>query len=139
MEINDITYAIRGAVFEVNKILGYGFLEKVYERALIYELHERGLKAESQPLKVLYKDNLVGEYFVDILVEDSVIVELKAADRIEKKHEAQLLNYLKATGINVGLLVNMKHPKAEIRRMVLSFARRATGIISGHVGRILSA
>ena len=71
MEINDITYAIRGAVFEVNKILGCGFLEKIYERALIYELHERGLKAESQvPLKVFYKDNLVGEYFVDILVDD---------------------------------------------------------------------
>jgi len=120
MEINDITYAIRGAVFEVNKILGCGFLEKVYERALIYELRERGLKAESQlPLKVLYKDNLVGDYFADIIVEDCVIVELKAADRMEKIHEAQLLNYFKATGINVGLLVNMKHPKAEIKRMVL--------------------
>jgi len=120
MEINDITYAIRGAVFGVNKILGCGFLEKVYERALIYELRERGLKAESQlPLKVLYKDNLVGDYFADIIVEDCVIVELKAADRMEKIHEAQLLNYFKATGINVGLLVNMKHPKAEIKRMVL--------------------
>ena len=120
MEINDITYAVRGAVFEVNKILGSGFLEKVYERALIYELRERGLKAESQvPLKVLYKGNLVGDYFADIIVEDCVIVELKAADRIEKIHEAQLLNYLKAAGINVGLLVNMKHPRAEIKRMVL--------------------
>ena len=128
MEINDITYAIRGAVFEVNKILGCGFLEKVYERALIYELRERGLKAESQvPLKVLYKDNLVGEYFADILVEDCVIVELKAADRIEKTHEAQLLNYLKATGINVGLLVNMKHPKAEIKRMVLDLPEGQDG------------
>ena len=120
MEINDITYAVRGAVFEVNKILGSGFLEKVYERALIYELRERGLKAESQvPLQVLYKGNLVGDYFADIIVEDCVIVELKAADRIEKIHEAQLLNYLKAAGINVGLLVNMKHPRAEIKRMVL--------------------
>ena len=120
MEINDITYAVRGAVFEVNKILGSGFLEKVYERALIYELREKGLKAESQvPLKVLYKGNPVGDYFADIIVEGCVIVELKAADRIEKIHEAQLLNYLKAAGINVGLLVNMKHPRAEIKRMVL--------------------
>ena len=115
-----ITYAVRGAIFEVNKILGSGFLEKVYERALIYELRERGLKAESQvPLKVRYKGNLVGDYYADILVEDCVIVELKAADKIEKIHEAQLLNYLRAAGISVGLLVNMKHPKAEIKRMVL--------------------
>ena len=120
MEINDITYAIRGAVFEVNRILGSGFLEKVYEKALIFELRDRNLKAESQvPLKVYYKENLVGEYYVDILVEDKVIVELKAVERLEKMHEAQLLNYLRATGIHVGLLVNMKHPKAEIKRMVL--------------------
>ena len=128
MEINDITYAVRGAVFEVNKILGSGFLEKVYERALIYELRERGLKAESQvPLKVLYKGNLVGDYFADIIVEDCVIVELKAADRIEKIHEAQLLNYLKAAGINVGLLVNMKHPRADIKRMVLDLPEGQDG------------
>ena len=120
MDINDITYAIRGAVFEVNRVLGSGFLEKVYEKALIFELRDRNLKAESQvPLKVYYKENLVGEYYVDILVEDQVIVELKAVERLEKMHEAQLLNYLRATGIHVGLLVNMKHPKAEIKRMVL--------------------
>jgi len=120
MDINDITYAIRGAVFEVNRILGSGFLEKVYEKALIFELRDRDLKAESQvPLKVFYKENLVGDYFADILVEDQVIVELKAVEKLEKIHEAQLLNYLRATGIHVGLLVNMKHPKAEIKRMVL--------------------
>jgi GxxExxY protein len=120
MDINDITYAVRGAVFEVNRILGSGFLEKVYEKALILELHDRGLKAEGQvPLKVFYKENLVGDYFADILVEDQVIVELKAVKKLEKIHEAQLLNYLRATGIRVGLLVNMKHPKAEIMRMVL--------------------
>ena len=120
MDINDITYAIRGAVFEVNRILGSGFLEKVYEKALILELRDRGLKAEGQvPLKVFYKENLVGDYFADILVEDQVIVELKAVEKLGKIHEAQLLNYLRATGIRVGLLVNMKHPKAEIKRMVL--------------------
>ena len=120
MEINDITYEIRGAIFEVNRILGSGFLEKVYENALILELRGRGLKAENQvPLKVFYKENLVGEYFADILVEDQVIVELKSVERLQKLHEAQLLNYLRATGIRIGLLVNMKHPKAEIKRMVL--------------------
>jgi GxxExxY protein len=88
---------------------------------LIIELRDRGLKAEAQvPLKVFYKERVVGDYFADILVEDQVIVELKAVERLEKIHEAQLLNYLKTTGLCVGLLVNMKHPKAEIRRMVLN-------------------
>jgi len=120
MDINDITYAINGAVFEVNKVLGPGFLEKVYENALLSELRSRGLSVENQtPIEVFYKDVCVGEYFADILVEDKVIVELKTAERIEKIHEAQLLNYLKATGIQVGLLVNFRHEKAEIKRLVL--------------------
>ena len=120
MKVNEITYEIRGAVFEVNRVLGSGFLEKVYENALIVELKLRGLNVQSQvPLKVQYKDNPVGDYFADIVVEGQVIVELKVAERIEKFHEAQLINYLRATGIRVGLLVNMKHPKAEIKRMVL--------------------
>jgi len=123
MDINDITYAINGAVFEVNRILGSGFLEKVYENALLVELKKRGLKAESQvPTRVLYKESVVGEYIADILVEDKVIVELKTVKTLEKIHEAQLLNYLKATGIRVGILVNFKHPKAEIRRMVLNLS-----------------
>jgi GxxExxY protein len=120
MDINDITYAINGAVFEVNRILGSGFLEKVYENALLVELKRLGIKAESQvPIKVLYKEKVVGEYIADLLVEDKVIVELKTVENIDKVHEAQLLNYLKATGIRVGILVNFKHPKAEIKRMVL--------------------
>jgi GxxExxY protein len=122
MEINDVTYAVRGAVFEVNRVLGPGFLEKVYENALLVELRKRGLKADSQvPIKISYKGEMVGEYIADILVEDKVIVELKAVESLEKIHEAQLLNYLRATGIRAGLLVNMKHPKAEIKRMVLNF------------------
>lgn len=119
MDINDITYAINGAVFEVNRVLGPGFLEKVYENALLIELKSRGLKAESQvSIKVLYKDDVVGEYIADILVEESVIVELKTLESLEKIHEAQLLNYLKATGLNIGMLVNFRHPKAEIKRLV---------------------
>ena len=121
MDLNAITYGIRGAVFEVNRVLGSGFLEKVYENALLIELHARGFKAESQvPIKVYYKENIVGEYIADILVEGAVIVELKTVEKLEKLHEAQLLNYLKGTGIKVGMLVNMKYPKAEIKRMVLN-------------------
>jgi GxxExxY protein len=121
MDLSDITYGIRGAVFEVNRVLGAGFLEKVYENALLIELRARGFKAESQvPIKVYYKENVVGEYIADILVESTVIVELKTVEKLEKLHEAQLLNYLKGTGIQVGILVNMKYPKAEIKRMVLN-------------------
>lgn len=120
MELNDITYEIRGAIFEVNKILGSGFLEKVYENALLIELKNRELKAASQvPLKVSYKDEIVGDYFADIIVEDKVLVELKTVDKLGRIHEAQLLNYLKATGIQVGLLINFYHPKVEIKRFVL--------------------
>lgn len=120
MEINDITYAINGAIFEVNKVLGPGFLEKVYENALLHELKNRRLKAVCQaPITVNYKGQCVGEFFADILVENRVIIELKTVEKIEKIHEAQLLNYLKATGIQVGLLVNFRHPKAEIKRLVL--------------------
>jgi len=121
MEINDITYSINGAVFEVNNILGPGFLEKVYEDALLVELKRRGLKVKNQvPISVSYKGEVVGEYFADLLVEDKVIVELKTVESLDKAHEAQLLNYLKATDFQVGLLVNFRHKKADIKRMVLS-------------------
>ena len=120
MNIDDITYQIRGAVFEVNRVLGHGFLEKVYEKALMIELSRRGLSVENQVrLKVIYKEEIVGEYFADLLVEGSVIVEIKAVTHLLKEYQAQLLNYLKATGIQVGLLVNFTRDKAEIKRMVL--------------------
>jgi len=120
VKIEELTYKIRGAIFEVNRVLGYGFLEKVYENALMIELQERGLKAESQvPISVRYKQKEVGEYFADIVVEDEVILELKAVESLQKIHEAQLLNYLKATDYKVGFLVNFTHPKAVIKRFVL--------------------
>ena len=126
MEIDDVTYAINGAVFEVNKILGPGFLQKVYENAMLVELSKRGIKAESQvPINVSFKDQQVGEYVADLFVEDKVIVELKTVNQLEKIHEAQLLNYLKATGINVGLLVNFRHEKAEIKRLVFNLPERS--------------
>jgi len=120
MDINELTYLINGAIYEVNRELGVGFLEKVYENALLIELNEKGLKSENQvPIKVKYKGKDVGEYFADIVVEDQVIIELKSVESLQKIHEAQLLNYLKATGYKIGLLVNFTHPKAEIRRFVL--------------------
>jgi len=119
LSIDDVTYAIRGAVFEVNKVLGAGFLEKVYENALVLELKSRGLKVQAQaPLQVRYKGALVGEFSVDLLIEDSVIVELKSVERILSVHEAQLLNYLKASGLRVGLLVNFGKTRATVRRFV---------------------
>ena len=120
MDINELTYRINGAVYEVNKELGSGFLEKVYENALLLELRKIGLRAEAQvPITVKYKNENVGEYAADMVVEDLVILELKAVESITKLHEAQLLNYLKATGYKVGLLINFTHPKAQIKRFLL--------------------
>lgn len=120
MDINDLTYKINGAIYEVNRVLGSGFLEKVYENALIEELKDIGLKAENQvPINVRYKGKDVGEYYADIIVENTVIIELKAIDSLQKIHEAQLLNYLKATDCEIGLLVNFTHPKAEIKRFIV--------------------
>ena len=118
--INDLTYQINGAIYEVNKVLGSGFLEKVYENALLIELRERGLEAENQvSIKVNYKSEIVGEYLADIIVNSLVILEIKAIETLQKVHEAQLLNYLNATGYKIGLLVNFTHPKAVIKRFIL--------------------
>ncbi|SHJ56762.1 GxxExxY protein [Malonomonas rubra DSM 5091] len=119
MGIDDITYRINGAIYEVNRVLGHGFLEKVYEKALLHELRECGLKAESQvPIPVSYKGFSVGDYFADIVVEGKVLLELKSVKVLDKSHEAQLLNYLKATNIPIGLLINFTFPKAVIKRFV---------------------
>ena len=120
MEEEELTFKIRACVYEVFRVLGAGFLEQVYQQALLHELELHGLRAEAQrALEVTYKEKTVGHYVPDIMVEDRVVVELKAVESLTKAHEAQLLNYLKASGIRVGLLVNFAHPKAEIRRFVL--------------------
>ena len=114
-----ITGQIIAAAFEVYNLLGYGFLEKVYENSMIRELQLKGLEATAQyPVKVKYKDAEVGDYYADILVEEKVIVELKTGEAFNPLHEAQLLNYLKATGIKVGLLINFGPRKCEYRRLV---------------------
>ena len=123
MKINDITYKINGAIFEVNRILGPGFLEKVYENALLIELNECGVEAKSQvPINVLFKNNTVGKFVADILVENKVIIEIKTVEKLAPIHKAQLLNYLKATGLNIGFLVNFKSKKAEIDRVVFNLS-----------------
>jgi GxxExxY protein len=120
MDIDDLTYKINGAIFKVNKVLGAGFMEKVYENALMIELRNMGLNAKAQvPINVKYEGEIVGEYFADIVVEDKVVLELKAVEYLEKIHEVQLLNYLNATKYNIGLLVNFTYPKAIIKRFVL--------------------
>ena len=117
---SEITEAIIKAYYNVYNKLGYGFLEKVYENALIIELNNLGLKAEKQiAIKVFYEGKEVGNYFADLIVNDSVIIELKAAESLREEHEAQLLNYLKATEIEVGLLLNFGS-KAQFKRKVFS-------------------
>lgn len=116
----DLVYAINACVFEVYRQLGHGFLEKVYENALVREFQAREIAVEAQvPFSVRYKGAIVGEYFADLVVAGRVIVEVKAIERLHPAHEAQILNYLKATGKKVGLLVNFNHPKATIKRFVL--------------------
>jgi GxxExxY protein len=122
-DYNDtLTEQVLGAVFEVSNTLGSGFLEKVYERALLREFALRGIRAEAQvPIAVMYKGYCVGEYFPDFLVEESLIVELKCVDRLANEHTAQCLNYLRATGRTVCLLVNFQRAKVEWRRIVSGF------------------
>src|ERR1700720_258507 len=115
----EITEAIIGAAFEVYNQLGYGFLERVYHRALQVELLRRGFRAELEKrITVRYKDAIVGEYDADLIVAESVLVEVKIAAQYDKRDEAQLLNMLKATGLKVGVLANFGRYKVEYKRLV---------------------
>src|SRR5258708_295683 len=118
-EHQELTRAIIGAAFEVHRVLGYGFLEKVYQRAMQEELQLRELKAELEPrIKVFYKGLVVGDYQADILVDERVIVELKVARDYNSDDEPQLLNELKATGMKIGLLINFGRTKVEFKRFI---------------------
>lgn len=120
MEDEKLTYKIRGCVYEVSKELGAGFLEQVYKNALLDELTNAGLQCEAEKkITVQYKGKEIGHYVADIIVEQKIILELKAQKQLTKAHEAQILNYLKATKLKVGLLINFTHPKAEVKRYVL--------------------
>ena len=117
-----LTETALAAIFEVANTLGAGFLEKVYHRALLKELRIRGLQTVSQPsFRVIYKGECVGEYFADLLVENTVLVELKCVERLANEHTAQCLNYLHASGKTLCLLVNFQRPKVEWKRIVHHF------------------
>jgi len=125
---SEITEKIIKAFYKVNNTLGFGFLEKVYENSMVIELRKMGCKVlQQRNIKVYYEGEEVGDYYADLLVDDLVIVELKAAEAIHEDHEAQLINYLKATEIEVGLLLNFGK-KAEFKRKVFSSARKKTAI-----------
>jgi len=122
----DVTGKIIQAFFTAYNALGYGFSEKVYQNALVLELGKLGLQIEPQKrIRVYYDDQVVGEYIADIVVNGVVIVELKAVRRLLREHEAQLLNYLKATKIEVGLLLNFG-PNAEFKRKVYDNERKGS-------------
>jgi GxxExxY protein len=124
-DFNSLTEQVLGAVFEVSNTLGAGFLERVYHRALLAELRLRGLKAASEvTFPVTYKGHPVGEYFADIVVQDALVVELKSAERLSPEHKAQCLNYLRASGLTLCLLVNFQNPKVEWKRIVNEFQVR---------------
>jgi GxxExxY protein len=115
----ETTKKIIGAAFEVHDQLGYGFLERVYQRALQVELLRRGATAEIEKrIQVHYKGAVVGDYDADVLVDGCVIVEIKVAPQYDKRDEAQLLNQLKATGLKVGMLLNFGRAKLEYKRLV---------------------
>ncbi len=118
MLYEELTSQIINACFEVSNELGAGFLENVYQNALMIALQDKGMKVVSQfPFTVMFRGKPVGSYYADILVEDKVIVEVKAVSVLAPEHQAQVINYLKASGIEVGLLVNFSHPKLEFKRL----------------------
>ena len=120
--LDELTEKVIGAAHEVSNTLGSGFLERVYENALAQELRDRNLGvAQQQQLQVRYKGTVVGDYQADLIVEGAVILELKAVKSLDEVHAAQCLNYLKATGLHVCLLLNFGKPRLEVRRVVIGF------------------
>ncbi|HOQ05121.1 MAG TPA: GxxExxY protein [Anaerohalosphaeraceae bacterium] len=115
----DITDKILKSAFEVYNDLGYGFLEKVYENALLLALRENGALAEQQKtVPVYFKEKIIGEYFADILVENKIVIEIKTAESFSKAHFAQVLNYLKATKLRLGFLINFGPNGLEYKRII---------------------
>ena len=118
-ERESIVEKLIGAVYEVSNVLGAGFLEKVYERALLKELASVGLHAQAQVrFPVIYKGQCVGEYLSDIVVENEIVVELKCVESFTKEHLAQCINYLKATNLKLAFIINFQKPKVEWKRIV---------------------
>jgi GxxExxY protein len=121
-KLNQITERIIGCAFTVSNTLGSGFLEKVYENALAHELRQTGLTVEQQhPIKVYYDEVVVGDYLADLLVDDYVLVELKAIKALGDIEMAQCLNYLRATGLRICLVLNFRKPRVQVKRIVQDF------------------
>jgi GxxExxY protein len=132
-ELNQTTEKVIGCVHRVSNTLGSGFLEKVYENALVIELRNAGLLVEQQhSIKVLYNGSTVGDFAADILINNCLLVELKAVRALDDVHSAQCLNYLKATGLKLCLLVNFGKPRAEIRRVILGYLGEDLQVSRGH-------
>jgi GxxExxY protein len=118
LEYGDLSGKVIGAAFEVINELGAGFLESVYENALLIALQQAGVRVERQaPIKVNFRGSVVGDFYADLLVESRILVELKAVKALVPEHQAQIINYLKATGISVGLLINFGNPRLEYKRL----------------------
>jgi len=114
--IDDLTQVIIGCAYKVHNALGPGFLERIYENALRIELEKAGIRVrQQQPIKVCYEGQVVGDYFADLCIEENLIIEIKAVQVLVKEHEAQLVNYLTATGVNNGLLINFG-PSVQVKR-----------------------
>ncbi|MFM6153798.1 MAG: GxxExxY protein [Sphaerospermopsis kisseleviana] len=122
LELNRVTEQVIGSAFKVGNTLGVGFLEQVYENALVHELRKTGWLVEQQKmLEVWYDGIVVGNYWADLLVENAIIVELKAVTTLESKHFSQCMNYLKTSGLTLCLLINFGNTKVDIRRVVRNF------------------
>ena len=119
MEHKNVTETVIGCAYRVYNKMGFGFLESVYEKCLLIELHKAGMDAEAQkPITVYHDDEIVGEFVADIIVNDTIILELKSVRRVVKAHEVQLVNYLVATGKPIGLILNFGESKVEVKRKV---------------------
>ena len=117
--LDSLVEKVVGAAYEVSNVLGAGFLEKIYERALIEELSLRGIPVKAQaPFAVSYKAKHIGTYAADLVVQDRLLVEVKCVDEFCNEHLAQCINYLKASGLHIALLINFRHPKVVWRRVV---------------------
>ena len=134
MQHKELTKRIIAAAYQVYNTMGFGFLESVYEKCLLIELRKAGLQAESQkPIIVKYENEIVGEFKADVIVEDTVILELKLVRQIMQAHEVQLVNYLVATGKPIGLILNFGEQKVEVKRKVRDLDE-ITGV--GDTGKI---
>ena len=128
LQHQQITEKIIGCAYRVYNTMGFGFLESVYEKCLLIELRKAGLNVESQkPIAVYYDGQAVGDFVADLLVEDAVIVELKSVRRLVEAHEVQLVNYLVATGKDVGLLLNFGEEKVEVKRKLRTLKKDRQG------------